>query len=386
MNPLPQPSSEQRAHSAEVLAIIRDEIAAQGGWISFARYMELALYAPGLGYYSAGLQKFGASGDFVTAPEISPLFGQTLARQVAQVLIACNGNVLELGAGTGKLAVQVLTELQQLGAVPEHYFILEVSAHLRRVQQETTWRELPHELAVRVEWLESLPGEFTGCIIGNEVLDALPVHVVVTSPIQGAELFERGIAIKNESLVWRERPASQRLTAHFATHPLPSGMVTEVCPAAAALIASLAFRLRQGAMLFMDYGFPRREYYHPQRSEGTLMCHYRHHAHGDPLLFPGLQDITAHVDFSAIAEAATACGMQVAGYATQAQFLINAGITELLARTSPDDVDAYLPRAAEAQKLISPAEMGELFKVIALAKEMDEPLIGFKRGDRRHTL
>ncbi|MDR2875028.1 MAG: SAM-dependent methyltransferase [Methylobacillus sp.] len=386
MNTLPQPTPEQRAHSAEVLAVIRDEIAAQDGWISFARYMELALYAPSLGYYSAGLQKFGADGDFVTAPEISPLFGQTLARQVAQILLSCGGDVLELGAGTGKLAVQMLAELQRLGAVPEHYYILEVSAHLRRVQQEITWRELPHDLAVRVEWLDTLPAEFTGCVIGNEVLDALPVHVVATTSTKKDILIERGIAIENGALVWRERPASQRLTAHFATHSLPPGMVTEVCPAAAALVASLAFRLRRGAMLFVDYGFPRREYYHPQRDGGTLMCHYRHHAHDDPLLFPGLQDITAHVDFSAIAEAATACGMRVAGYATQAQFLINAGITEILSRVSPDDLDAYLPRAAEAQKLLSPAEMGELFKVIVLAKEMDEQLIGFTRGDKSHTL
>jgi SAM-dependent MidA family methyltransferase len=383
MNTLPPPTPEQLAHSAAVAAAIRAEITAQGGWIPFSRYMELALYAPGLGYYSGGMQKFGAGGDFVTAPEISPLFGQTLARQVAQVLRLSGGDVLELGAGTGKLAVQMLAELQRLDALPQRYRILEVSAHLRGVQQETVQRELPPELAERVEWLDALPGRFAGCIVGNEVLDALPVQLLAQHE-EG--LCERGVAVEDEGFVWRERPADKALTELLQAGPLPCGMVTEVCPALPALVASLAETLQQGAMLFIDYGFPRREYYHPQRMGGTLMCHYRHYAHDDPLLFPGLQDITAHVDFTAVAEAAVAHGLQVLGYTTQAQFLINAGITEVLSRISPADATAYLPRAAEAQKLLSPAEMGELFKVIALGKGVAEPLGGFARGDKRHTL
>jgi SAM-dependent MidA family methyltransferase len=302
---------------------------------------------------------------------------------VAQVLGVSGGDVLELGAGTGRLGVQLLTELLHLDSLPQRYLILEVSAYLRAIQQETVARELPLELASRVEWLDALPEDFAGCMIGNEVLDALPVHVAAQRE-QG--LFERGVVVEGDGFAWEERPVSEVLSKRFASGTLPVDMVTEYCPAAAALIASLAERLASGAMLFVDYGFPRHEYYHPQRMGGTLMCHYRHHAHDDPLLWPGLQDITAHVDFTAVAEAAVAHGLQVLGYATQAQFLINAGITEVLSRTSPADTAAYLPRAAEAQKLLSPAEMGELFKVIALGKGIEEPLSGFARGDKRHTL
>lgn len=383
MTPLPSPTPELLAHSADVTAAVRAEIAANGGWISFARYMELALYAPGLGYYSAGLPKFGQGGDFVTAPEISPLFGRTLARQVAQVLRLSPGDVLELGAGTGRLAVQLLGELQRLGAVPAHYFILEVSAHLRAVQQETVQRELPPELASRVQWLDALPVAFAGCVVGNEVLDALPAQLVAQ---RDDGLYERGVGVEGERLVWVERPADEALVAAAQPLALPSPYVSELCPAAPALVASLAAMLTQGAVLLLDYGFPQREYYHPQRSGGTLMCHYRHQAHDDPLWHPGLQDITAHVDFTRVAEAALQHGLQVAGYASQAQFLINCGITDLLAQVSPGDAAAYLPLAAAAQKLLSPAEMGELFKAIALTKGIDEPLQGFARGDKRHAL
>lgn len=380
---LPLPSSEQLAHSADVTAAIRAEIVASGGWIEFSRFMEMALYAPGLGYYSAGMQKFGSGGDFVTAPEISSLFGRTLARQVAQVVRASDGDVMELGAGTGRLAVQLLAELQRINALPERYFILEVSAHLRAVQQETILRELPEALASRVEWLDALPEGFVGCMLGNEVLDALPVDLVAQ---REDGFYERGVGIEDEAFIWSERPAAGPLADAARALALPHGYMTEICLAAPALIASLAERLKQGAVVFIDYGFPRREYYHPQRSGGTLMCHYRHHAHDNPLLYPGLQDITAHVDFTSVAETGVAHGMQVAGYVSQAQFLINSGITDVLAQVSPGDAAAYLPLAAEAQKLISPAEMGELFKVIALSKGLSEPLLGFARGDKRHTL
>jgi len=380
---LPLPSTEQLAHSAAVAAAIRAEIAASDGWIGFSRFMEMALYAPGLGYYSAGMQKFGAGGDFVTAPEISSLFGRTLARQVAQIVRASDGNIMELGAGTGRLAVQLLAELQRISALPGRYFILEVSAHLRAVQQETVLRELPEALASRVEWLDALPADFTGCMLGNEVLDALPVHLVAQ---REDGFYEHGVSVEDEAFIWSERPAAGPLADATRALALPHGYMTEICLAAPALIATLAERLKQGALVLIDYGFPRREYYHPQRSGGTLMCHYRHHAHDDPLLYPGLQDITAHVDFTSVAEAGLAHGMQVSGYVSQAQFLINSGITDVLAQVSPGDAAAYFPLAAEAQKLISPAEMGELFKVIALSKGLSEPLLGFVRGDKRHTL
>jgi SAM-dependent MidA family methyltransferase len=383
MASLPLPSAEQLAHSARLTEAVCDAIVANGGWISFARYMELALYAPGFGYYSAGMQKFGTGGDFVTAPEISPLFGRTLARQVAQVLQQVGGDVLELGAGTGALAIQLLSELQRLGCLPRQYLILEVSAHLSAVQAEAIRRDLPAELAERVYWLDALPPTFSGCMVGNEVLDALPVHVVAW---RENGLYERGIGMEGEKLVWSERPLeSGNLLDAVEKLALPPGYVSEICLAASALVASLADTMERGALLLIDYGFPRREYYHPQRAQGTLMCHYRHHAHDDPLLYPGLQDITAHVDFTAVAQTGEAHGLQLMGYASQTQFLINCGITNLLSEVSPADMAAYLPLASQAQKLLSPSEMGELFKVIALGKSVD-PLLGFSRGDKCHAL
>jgi SAM-dependent MidA family methyltransferase len=380
---LPIPDAEQLEHSARLIQLIHDELVARGGWIGFARYMQLALYAPGLGYYSAGAKKFGADGDFVTAPEISPLFARTLARQVAQVLATNGGDVLELGAGTGRLAVQLLLELQRLGAPPRRYLILEVSAHLRAVQEETMAASLPAGLLSRVEWLDALPDAFVGLVLGNEVLDALPVHVVAW---RGHGIFERGVAWEDGRLVWQERVLADGALLEKARQlALPPGYVSEICPVVSALIGSLAGMLQRGGLLFVDYGFPRREYYHPQRASGTLMCHYRQHAHDDPLFQPGLQDITAHVDFTAVAEAGAANGLQLLGYTTQAQFLINCGITDLLSVVSPADMAAYLPLASQAQKLLSPAEMGELFKVIALGKGVG-PLVGFASGDKRHVL
>lgn len=381
---LPIPTEDQLAHSALVLQAIHEATLAEGGWISFRRFMDMALYAPGLGYYSAGSEKFGARGDFVTAPEISSLFGRSLARQVAQVLRDTSGDVLELGAGTGRLAVQILQELQRSDTLPGHYLILEVSAHLKQVQAETLARALPDALLQRVEWLDALPESFSGCIVGNEVLDALAPHMVAWHE-DGP--YERGVAIERGNLVWQERKLVPGVLLDAARAlALPPGYVSEINLATTALIASLAEMLNQGALLLVDYGFPRHEYYHPQRTQGTLMCHYRHHAHDDPFLYPGLQDITAHVDFTAVAEAGVAHGMALLGYATQAQFLINCGITELLSEVSPRDIAAYLPLAAEAQKLLSPAEMGELFKVIMLGKGMDSQQVGFVRGDKRHAL
>lgn len=384
MTSLPPPAEDQLAHSARLVRAVREEIVAQGGWISFARYMELTLYAPGLGYYSAGSRKFGAGGDFVTAPEISPLFARTLAGQAAQVLRDIGGDVLELGAGTGRMAVQMLLELQHLDALPQRYRILEVSAHLRSVQRETLETLLPGKLLQRVEWLEALPAALTGFVFGNEVLDALPVHILAW---RDDGVHERGVAWGEAGFVWRERPLSDGVLQRAVRKlDLPAGYVSEVCPAASALVASLAASLRRGVLLFVDYGFPQHEFYHPQRATGTLMCHYRQHAHDDPFLYPGLQDITAHVDFTAVAEAAVANGLDFLGYTMQAQFLINCGITDLLAEVSPADLTAYLPLVAQAQKLMSPAEMGELFKAVALGRGAGAALKGFTRGDKSHTL
>jgi len=404
---LPAPATEAAQHSASLTEFIRRDIAAQGGWISFARFMELSLYAPGLGYYSAGAHKFGEAGDFVTAPELSPLFGRTVARQVAEIMAQSAANILELGAGSGKLAADMLAELEQLGSLPDSYAILEVSADLRVRQQVLMRERLPH-LLDRVHWLDELPEKFSGAIVANEVLDALPVHLVhwrdvnvgrdssrhprdvgMNPDLQNRDrvINERGVAVSDNNFIWQERTIGDADLLHAAQQiKVPDDYVSEVCLAARGLINSLAQRLEQGAMLFIDYGFGAREYYHPQRSNGTLMCHYRHHAHDDPFFLPGLQDITAHVNFTGIAECGIDAGLELIGYTSQAFFLIGCGITELLQDTSPENLRDYLPLSAQLQKLTSPAEMGELFKVVALGKKMVSPLCGFARGDLARLL
>jgi SAM-dependent MidA family methyltransferase len=380
---LPVPDTEAAQHSARLIKAIQQDIVAQEGWISFSRYMELALYAPGLGYYTAGADKFGESGDFITAPELSPLFGRTMARQVAEIMTGSAPHILELGAGSGKLAVDMLAELERMDCLPESYCILEVSADLRARQQELLGQRLPH-LVTRIHWLDSLPDTFSGAIVANEVLDALPVHLVRW---QDSALTEIGVAWGESGFIRQERAIVDPDLLQAAQKIIvPDNYVSEICLAARGLINSLAGRLTQGAMLFIDYGFGAREFYHPQRATGTLMCHYRHRAHDDPFFLPGLQDITAHVNFTDIAECGIDAGLEMLGYTSQAFFLINNGIAELLGDTSPENMREYLPLSAQLQKLTSPAEMGELFKVIALGKSMDQPLAGFARGDLSRLL
>lgn len=381
---LPAPCASAITHSACLASLIASEIAAAGGGISFARYMELALHAPGLGYYSAGAHKIGAGGDFVTAPELGSLFGRTLARQAAQCLRAGLPDILELGAGSGRLACDLLAEFATVDCLPRRYLILETSAELKTRQRELLQRELP-QLVSLVAWLDVLPVAFEGLILGNEVLDAMPVHRITTRP---GDLLEQQVQSGEQgSFRWLETPATNALRAAAAPLGLPDdGYTTEIPLAARGFIRTLSSHLARGAALFIDYGFPAREYYHPQRNAGTLMCHYRQHAHDDPFTLVGLQDITAHVDFSALAQVGVEAGLNLLGYASQAQFLINCGVTEIMAATPASDTAAYLPLAANAQKLLSPAEMGELFKVIAFGKNLDLPLLGFGRGDRRHAL
>lgn len=389
MPSLPEPNASALEHSRAVSSAITAEIAAAGGWISFARFMELALYAPGLGYYSAGLDKFGTGGDFVTAPEISPLFGQAIARQAAEVLRQCGGNILEIGAGSGKLALDLMLELARLDVLPERYFILELSADLRQRQQQRIAQEAS-QLAGRFEWLDTLPEKFTGLVLGNEVLDAMPVELLTW---RTGAVFERGVALQDGRFAWAEQALTPGSLMEQANALPPAQFVSgeaaytsEISLAAQGFMRSLAPMLERGLILMLDYGFGQSEYYHPQRAQGTLMCHYRHHAHADPFLFPGLQDITAHVDFSAITRAGAEAGLDLLGYASQANFLINCGMTDLLGQISPEDPAAYLPIVAQAQKLMSPAEMGELFKAIALGRGLEPPLRGFTRGDRSHVL
>jgi SAM-dependent MidA family methyltransferase len=383
---LPEPSADARAASEALSAIIAAEIAARGGWMPFARYMELALYAPGLGYYSGGSRKFGAEGDFLTAPELTPLYGQALARQVAQILAVSSPLVMEAGAGSGRLAADLLLALDALGCAPEHYRILELSGELRARQQATLNERAP-QFAGRVEWLDELPERFSGCLIGNEVLDAMPTHGLRWNEEAQPEVFERGVSVEQGRLTIAERPATAALLATAKAMPVTAPYRSEISLAARAWVSELARRLERGAMLLIDYGLPRHELYHPQRDGGTLRCHYRHRVHEDPLWFPGLSDITSHVDFTTVAEAGFEAGLDVLGYTTQANFLINCGIGELLGPEVGDGGTATDLRARGAVNvLISPNEMGELFKVIALGRGVPEPLLGFARSDRVHAL
>jgi len=366
---LPEPEPEALAASSALLQRVREALAASGNWIGFARYMELALYEPGLGYYAGGAAKLGAPGDFATAPELGTLYARTLARQVAELLEPGEA-ILEFGAGSGALAEALIAELS-----PERYLILETSAELRARQEA--------RLGARARWLERLPERFRGVMLASEVADAMPVHAVAW---RAGGVYERGVAEVDGKLGWAERPAAGELLAAARALEVPLPYESEIGLVARAWMKLLAARLERGALLVIDYGFPRREYYHPQRSMGTLMCHYRHRAHGDPFFHPGLQDITAHVDFSALARAAVEGGLEVLGYASQAQFLVNCGITELLEQENPDDPKRYLPAASAAQKLLLPSEMGELFKVLAAGRGVQAPLLGFASGDRRHAL
>jgi len=383
MASLPIPSAQAQAHSAQLQSLIQQHIQQHGGWIDFATFMHMALYTPGLGYYSGGAKKFGFGGDFVTAPEISPLFAQALANQVTQVLQLTQGDVLELGAGTGKLAADLLLALEKLDTLPSQYCILEVSDYLRLVQREYLHEKLPKALFDRLVWLDTLPDVFSGMVVGNEVLDAIPVQLVGK---QQGVLVERGV-VWQDGFAWQNKPLTAgSLFNQVAELDLPDGYLTEICPAGTGLIRSLAACLKRGVIAMLDYGFAASEYYHPQRVAGTLMCHFQHHAHDNPLINVGLQDITAHVNFTAIAEAAHSQQLSVMGYLNQANFLINCGLLRFLEQVSPENMEVYAPMVSAVQKLLSPAEMGELFKVILLGKGIDVPLVGALQGDKRHTL
>ncbi|MGB5475152.1 MAG: SAM-dependent methyltransferase [Gammaproteobacteria bacterium] len=386
---LPAPDAHECAHSRKLARLIRHEIDVAGGAIPFSRFMELCLYAPGLGYYSAGLRKFGAGGDFVTAPELSSLFGRCLARSCAAVLAQTGGDILEFGAGSGRLAVDLLGELDNLGQLPARYCILERSAELRARQQELLRAQLPH-LCGRVAWLEQLPETgFRGVMLGNEVLDAMAVERFRWGG-QGAELFY--VAGAEDSFAWQLRAATDPDIASEIVRiahecDLGAGYESELNAGLPPWLHSVAERLEVGMLLLIDYGYPRREYYHAQRGSGTLMCHYRQRAHDDPLLWPGLQDITAHVDFTAVAEAAVDAGLEVCGYTTQAHFLLDCGIDRLLqeAMSQLDDV-AYLRLAQQAKTLILPGEMGERFQCIGLTRDLAIEVPGFRGQDFRHRL
>lgn len=356
--------------SARLQTRLLAAIAAAGGWLPFDRFMATVLYEPGLGYYARGSRQFGAmpasGSDFVTAPELLPLFGQALARQVAQALDAAQADeVFEFGAGSGALAAQLLGAL---GERLRRYSIVDLSGTLRERQAErlAAW-------GGRVRWLDAWPAAMHGVVVGNEVLDAMPVQLLHWD---GGQWFERGVAAHGAAFAWADRPTALRPPAAAAFVP---GTVTEIHAQAEAFIRTLADRLQRGAAFFIDYGFPEAEYYHPQRSGGTLMCHRAHRVDADPLVDVGAKDITAHVNFSGIALAAQDGGLDVVGYSSQARFLMNCGLLELLQ-------GADFRATAAAHKLLAEHEMGELFKVIGLARGIRLDAIGFRDGDRSHTL
>lgn len=390
-NELPEPGPEALAQSEQLRAFIGDEIRRAGGWIGFDHFMALALFAPGLGYYSGGAHKFGPDGDFVTAPEISPLFGKALARQAAQIMALSSPQMIEVGAGSGVLACDLLRALEESGQLPERYAILELSGELRARQEEMLRREVPH-LAGRVVWLDGLPESFSGCVIANEVLDVMPVQLVVW---RAEGIFERGVVLDAmggvDGFGWQERPAQGRLLA--AAQALPVELpeegeyVSEICLPARAWVAEWADRLAAGALILIDYGYPQAEYYLPNRSQGTVQCYYRHRAHTDLLRWPGLNDITSFVDFTALADAAHEAGLQIEGYTTQARFLTDCGLLELLAAVGPTDEAPYVRAARAALRLIAPHEMGELFKVLIIGRGLDTAsLCGLASGDRSGVL
>ena len=383
-SPLPLPDEPARMHSARVVAHVRDEIARAGGFISLARYIELVLYAPGLGYYVAGARKFGVDGDFVTGPELTPLYGAAVARQLDAVLAGTGTReIVELGAGSGALAAAVLSELARRDALPSHYRILEVSPELR-ARQQSSIAAAAEALHVRVEWLDRLPTSIDGVVLMNEVLDAIAPRVIAR---RSGKWLERGVVWVNDRLGIAERAlddARVRALA-IARFAADGDYLSEINPAAEALVATIARRIGTGALLIIDYGFPQHEYYHPQRDAGTLVGHYRHHVHADLLLWPGLSDVTAHVDFTAMARAGERAGMHVAGFATQASFLIGCGLLDLLGTVGATDSIDYIRAASAVQTLVSPAEMGELFKVLLLARG-ESTVRSVALTDMRHRL
>lgn len=377
------------AHSARARDHLQAQIAAAGGWLSFERFMDLVLYAPGAGYYSGGAEKLGAGGDFTTAPEVSRLFGRCVALQCAQVLDALHaGSILEIGAGTGRLAADILMRLEELGHLPDKYWILEVSADLRERQHKFLQERLPH-LFQRVAWLERPPEvSFDGIVLANEVLDALPV---ARFRWHANGVDELGVEIDGGQFAWGARPANlgmaqacQRL--YDASGGWDDGYVSEYCPRMGAWTLAVTQSLRQGAALWFDYGLPRAQYYLPERHEGTLVCHFRHRVSGDPLVNLGLQDITAWVDFTGLAEASRDAGFDLGGFTTQAHFLAGVGIDREMQLAAGDDQNSFARLANQARQLMLPGEMGERFKAMAWLRGVSVPLAGFGLLDLRHTL
>jgi SAM-dependent MidA family methyltransferase len=386
---LPKPDELSAAHCEQVAAFIRQQIERSGGSISFAEFMQHALYAPGLGYYAAGSTKFGEAGDFVTAPEISRVFGHVIARQCAEVLDQVDeGAVLEFGAGSGKLAADVLSRLDTLDSLPTAYRILEVSADLRERQEMYIRQHVP-DLAHLVSWIDISPTGHRGVILANEVLDALPVDRFVR---RDAGIMQQRVCTTADGFAFTEAPAPTRLESAVLEleadleATLPDGYRSEICLAVPDWIAQLEAGLTEGVAFLFDYGVSRREYYGAERSDGWLRCHFRHHAHNDPLILPGIQDLTAWVDFTRVAAAAVAAGFEIAGYSAQAQFLMSGGLEAEMRDFASLPLEVQLKLSQQIKTLTLPGEMGEHFKCMALRKGTCKMPSAFTLADRTHTL
>jgi len=387
---LPVPDQDALVQSEKLIECIKAALHKQGGTISFDEYMKLALYEPGLGYYSAGSRKFGSKGDFVTAPELSPIFSQCLAHQCMQILNELGtGTILELGAGTGAMAKDILLELEKQNSLPDKYLILEVSADLKQCQQDNLKETIPH-LLERVVWLDTLPEEgVTGIILANEVLDALPVKRFKKS---AAGFKEMKVGLGDNQFDWVESDPEeklinslQRLENDLSTS-FPGNYISEINTQLVQWLNGLENILNKGVMLFIDYGYSTAEYYHPERRDGSLLCHYRHRVHADPFYYPGLQDITSSANFTAVAESADSIGLHVSGYTNQTYFLFGCGLENLLTDMNQLDIKAQTKIAQQVRVLTMPEEMGERFKVMALTKEYDHALRGFSLMDQRVRL
>lgn len=386
---LPVPDNNAQQQCRMLTDLILAEIDANNGQIGFDRFMQMALYQPALGYYSAGARKFGSDGDFTTAPEISPLFSICIARQCEQIFNETGSAiVLELGAGTGVMACDVIAELQRRNSLPEQYLILETSADLRQRQQQLL-QQRHADIFNRLVWLDSLPDKpLNGIIVANEVLDAMPVHRIT---ILNNTVYELMVARDENSFIWQKSlrefmPEQMQRVLGGLVQGLPDGYTSEFNELLPAFIEALSASLGSGAILLTDYGYPRREYYHPQRTEGTLSCYYRHRRHDNPFLYTGIQDITASVDFTLVAESAHASGFEIYGFTTQAGFLVSCGLEKIITEISAGDDKAFLRYTQQAGKLILPGEMGETFKVMMLGRNIEQPLIGAGYGSHLHRL
>ncbi|UCB56272.1 MAG: SAM-dependent methyltransferase [Thiotrichales bacterium] len=387
---LPEPDEVAKQRSRELSSHIAERCAEKGGMISFSEYMQIALYLPGLGYYSGGAQKFGMAGDFITAPEVSALFSRCVARQTAQIIAEMDrADILEFGAGSGVMAADILLELECLGELPANYFIVELSAELRVRQRQTIEAKAAH-LLEKVHWLDGLPAQsIQGVVIANEVLDAMPVECF---RINNGAVEQLCVFAEAGQMQARYRKAEKnvvdqvRLIEQRRQKPFENGYCSEFNPAIRAWLSSLESVLNKGVVLLIDYGYPVQEYYLDERDSGTLICHYQHRAHADPLWYPGLQDITAFVDFSSVAHAAVEAGFEVSGYTSQAMFLMGCGLAELHQALASDDPGRQILLAQQIKTLTLPSEMGERFKAMALSRRVDIPMIGFSMQDYRNRL